>query len=209
MNTYQKEQFDALTMVRNYFENQNSSRLPELESMIAGYLDFRNRVAFFLKTRFESICTEKCYQNRLSACCARDGIITFFADVVINALVSSDADLSTLKDAIIGPYKPDKCIFLTENGCTWKLKPVVCEFFLCDMAERRVFQNDMETRKQWEAFNAEKKDYTWPDRPVLFELIEKEFIMQGCRSPLMYLHNSPGLVRIRRARDQFSAPSSG
>jgi hypothetical protein len=205
MNTYQKEQFDALTMVRNHFENQNSPRLPELESMIAGYLDFRNRVALFLKTRFESICTEKCYQNRLSACCARDGIITFFGDVVINALVSSDADLSTLEDAIIHPCKPDKCIFLTENGCTWQIKPVVCEFFLCDTAERQVFQNDMETLKQWEAFNAEKKAYTWPDRPVMFELIENEFIMQGYQSPLMYFHNSPGLIHIRHMRDKNSS----
>lgn len=188
-------------MVRNHFENQNSSRLPELEAMIAGYLDFRNRVALFLKTRFESICTEKCYQNRLSACCARDGIITFFADVVINALVSSDADLSTLRDAIIRPCKPDKCIFLTENGCTWQIKPVVCEFFLCDMAERRVFPVNPEARAQWEALNAEKKTYTWPDQPVLFEMLEKQFIIHGYRSPLMYLHNSPGLIRIRRARD--------
>jgi hypothetical protein len=206
MNAYQTEQLDALTRVLSHFENQGASCLSELESMIADYIGFRHRVADFLNTCFKSICTVKCYQGRLSACCARDGIITFFADVVINAIVSSGTQLEKLKTAIIRPYKPDKCIFLTETGCTWQIKPVVCEFFLCDAAERQVFQNHPDAQRQWEMLTAEKNAYTWPDRPVLFERIENEFIIHGCQSPLMYLHNSPGLVRIRRARDRDSGP---
>ena len=202
MNAYQTEQLDCLTMVLGHFEHHGASCLTALESMIYDYLDFRHQVTGFFKTHFESICTEKCYQNRLSACCARDGIIAFFADVVINAIVSSGTQLEELRTAIISPYKPDKCIFLTETGCTWQIKPVVCEFFLCDAAERQVFQNDPDAQRRWEILTAEKNAYTWPDRPVLFERIENEFIIRGCQSPLMYLHNSPGLVRIRRARDR-------
>lgn len=204
MNAYQKEQIDALNMVWRYFDSQGASRLAELRAAITGYLAFRQRVAAFLETHFKTICTKKCYQSRQSACCSKDGIITFFADVAINALISSQPEMKLLSDAIAHPYQADKCIFLSKNGCTWRLKPVVCEFFLCDMAEQQVFPVKPEAQSQWEALNAEKKTYTWPDQPVLFEMIEKEFIMHGYRSPLMYLHNSPGLIRIRRARNESS-----
>jgi hypothetical protein len=204
MNPYQKEQAEALALVRRHLDSPCAARVAELKTAIAEYLAFRQRVGAFLEARFQDICTKKCYQSQLSACCAKDGIITFFADVVVNALVSSHAELELLSAAIARPYKADKCIFLSKNGCTWRLKPVVCEFFLCDVAEQKVFQVSPEAHKQWEILNAEKKAYTWPDQPVLFEMIENEFIMQGYRSPLMYLHNSPGLIRIRRARDESS-----
>lgn len=204
MNAYQKEQLEALNMVLRYFDYQGASRFAESRAALAGYLAFRQRVAAFLETHFQTICTEKCYQSRQSACCSKDGIITFFADVAVNALISSHAERELLLEAIAHPYQADKCIFLSKNGCTWRLKPLVCEFFLCDMAEQQVFPVNPDAHTQWEALNAEKKTYTWPDQPVLFEMIEKEFIMQGYRSPLMYLHNSPGLIRIRRARDESS-----
>ena len=204
MNPYQKEQAEALTLVRRHLDSPGAARLAELKTAISDYLAFRQRVAAFLETHFQTICTKKCYQSRQSACCSKDGIITFFADVAVNALISSHAEMKMLSDAIAHPYQADKCIFLSKNGCTWRLKPVVCEFFLCDMAEQQVFPVNPEARAQWEALNAEKKSYTWPDQPVLYEMIEKEFIMHGYRSPLMYIHNSPGLIRIRRAWDESS-----
>lgn len=206
MNTYQKEQLEALTLVRRYLDGPGAARVAGLGTVLTEYLAFRKRVAAFLEAVFHTICTEKCYQGQLSACCAKDGIITFFADVVVNALVSSVPELERLAAAIFRPYKADKCIFLTENGCAWRIKPVVCEFFLCDEAEQRGFENDPGAREQWEAFKIEKNAYTWPDRPVLFESIESEFIAYGHRSPLMYLHNSPGLLRVRRTRDESPAP---
>ncbi|CAB1071247.1 hypothetical protein D1AOALGA4SA_1164 [Olavius algarvensis Delta 1 endosymbiont] len=45
---------------------------------------------------------------------------------------------------------------------------------------------------------AERQHFTWPDRPVLFDDLESYFLKTGCRSPLMYLHNSPGLLRIKQ-----------
>jgi hypothetical protein len=83
----------------------------------------------------------------------------------------------------------------------WKIKPVVCVFFLCDAAEKMVFDNNPQAVSQWKDLESTKKNYTWPDRPVLFESLERFFMDMGCDSPLMYLHKSPGLVRIRWGRD--------
>ena len=201
MNEYQKEQLETLAMIRQHLEALDAAEINNLKSDIQDYLLFRDRVARFLESHFASTCTEKCYQNRLSACCSKDGIITFFADMVINALVSDKIELDRLENAIRHPAYDAKCIYLTENGCVWNLKPAVCEFFLCDEAENKAFENNPEALKEWNEFNTLKKTFTWPDRPVLFESLERFFMHLGCESPLMYIHKSPGLVRIRRVRD--------
>jgi hypothetical protein len=202
MNAYQKEQLAALRMIRNHLNNLSDSEIEFLKSEIAHYLKFRLNVTGYLETRFKEICTKKCYYSRLSACCSKDGIITFFADVVINALTASNNDLDRLEWAIQFPANDFKCIFLVETGCLWKVKPIVCEMFLCDEAENRAFEDDPETRKQWESFKEIKKRYTWPDKPVLFEKLESFFMLKGCNSSLMYIHNSPGLIRIKQRREK-------
>jgi hypothetical protein len=130
---------------------------------------FRQQVAEFLNRYFSDICIRKCYENQLSACCSKDGIITFFADMVINALNSSKVGLDRLEHAVKNPADAAKCIYLSEH--------------------------------QWNALKDLKKSFTWPDRPVLFESLERFFMDRGCDSPLMYMHKSPGLVSIRRVRD--------
>jgi len=45
---------------------------------------------------------------------------------------------------------------------------------------------------------AKRKRFTWPDQPVLFDDLESYFMKSGYRSPLMYLHNSPGLLRVKQ-----------
>jgi hypothetical protein len=42
-----------------------------------------------------------------------------------------------------------------------------------------------------------EKHFRWPDRPVLFDDLEKYFMAAGYSSPLMYLNNSPGLLRVK------------
>ncbi len=200
MNAYQQEQLEALTMVRGHLDILGAATADRLRSLLTEYRSFRSRAADFLETHFQSTCTETCYRSNRSACCSKDGIITFFADIAVNALVSSPEELARMEAAIRHPLNEFKCIYLSENGCVWRIKPIVCEFFLCDEAERKVFGNNSVAREQWEAFQVGKKAYTWPDRPVLFETIESAYIAQGCRSSLMYLHNSPGLLRIRRLR---------
>ena len=70
--------------------------------------------------------------------------------------------------------------------------------FICDDAEKHMFSSTPETRQKWERFKHIKKQFTWPDRPVLFDDLEALFIKAGYDSPLMYLHNSPGLLRLKQ-----------
>ena len=47
-------------------------------------------------------------------------------------------------------------------------------------------------------FKQREKAFRWPDQPVLFDDIEAVFLNAGLSSPLMYLHNSPGLLRVKK-----------
>ncbi len=72
------------------------------------------------------------------------------------------------------------------------------EMFLCDSSMAQVFDHRPKARQKWETFLDEKKRFTWPDQPVLFDQLESYFIDAGYTSPLMYLHNSPGLLRVKQ-----------
>jgi len=209
MNSYQKEQLETLLMIRKQLERFSASEIEYLRAEIAEYLSFRSGIADFLEHYFKDICTEKCYESQLSACCSKDGIIAFFADAVINALVSNNHELDCLENVIRRPDYDHKCIFLSKNGCLWRIKPIVCEMFLCDEAERTSFGVNQDALKQWNEFKEIKKDFTWPDKPVLFEHLEKVFMGNGCKSPLMYIHYSPGLLRIKTRRDEKGKKSAG
>ncbi len=198
MNDYQKEQYETIIGVRRLLKRLEPEELSGLGNQIEEYLEFRKRVERFLSQHFSSVCTHACYQNRRSACCSRDGIITFFADVVINMLVSTAEEIETISALIQKPLADFKCIYLGENGCTWRTKPIVCEMFLCDSSIAQVFELSPRARQQWETFLDEKKRFTWPDQPVLFDQLESYFLDAGYTSPLMYLHNSPGLLRVRQ-----------
>ena len=201
MNAYQIEQIDTLTTIRRHLEAVDAGKRDILNTEISDYLFFRKQAAEFLENHFTDICTSKCYQKRLSACCSKDGIITFFADMVINMLVSNPVERDLMEHAVRHPKFDYKCIYLSDAGCVWNIKPIVCEFFFCDEAETKAFELHPEALSQWKKFEAAKERFTWPDRPVLFESLERFFMDMGCASPLMYLHTSPGLVRIRRMRD--------
>ncbi|MCJ7618486.1 MAG: hypothetical protein MUO43_18335, partial [Desulfobacterales bacterium] len=204
MNSYQKEQADALFLVQQYFENLSPSKRRELESLVADYLLFRKDIDIFLSEYFGSICTQRCYQSNISACCTREGIITFFADVVINFLVSQKDEIEVLFKVLQRPSNDFKCIYLGEQGCFWRVKPIVCEMFLCEPANKKVFLEKPHAKDKWDELNKRKKLFTWPDRPVLFDVLEKYFIVEGFNSSLMYMHNSPGLLRVKKNRDQGS-----
>jgi hypothetical protein len=205
MNDYQAEQLEALRMVRQHLYALPEAEIAALKADIADYLVFRSQITDFLDIYFKDTCTEKCFASSLSACCSKDGIIAFFADVVVNALVSEDGDLDRIEWAIQSPARADKCIFLAQGGCVWRIRPVVCTFFLCDEAESRAFGDNPEAAAQWASLKEIKKHFTWPNKPVLFECLEDFFISRGCRSPLMYIHFSPGLARIRHNRPIISS----
>jgi hypothetical protein len=185
-------------MVRRYVAGLGEAEKADLVGSLDDYLRFRHSVDDFLQDNFGSVCCKACYQSRLSACCSREGIVTFFADVVINVLLSTRQEIDRLAETLRQDDNGVKCVYLGRNGCLWRLKPIVCAMFLCDRAENDVFRDRPALRRQWEAYREHKKRFTWPDRPVLFDELESVFIADGCTSPLMYLHNSPGLIRVKQ-----------
>jgi hypothetical protein len=70
--------------------------------------------------------------------------------------------------------------------------------FLCDQVQDIVLASRPEIASRWQALENEAKGFRWPDRPVLFDLMEQKFIAAGCRSSLMFLNTSPGLLRIKQ-----------
>ena len=198
MSEYNKEQFAALCMVQQHLASLAVAPKEQLLKRLTGYLAFRKDVDNFLEEHFSGICTRTCYRDRLSACCSREGIITFFADMVINALMSAADEIEALKVVLQKPNRGFKCVYLGERGCMWRVKPIICEMFLCDRAQQTVFEQAPNLAAQWEAFIQAKKRYTWPDQPILFDDLEAVFLEAGLRSTLMYMHNSPGLLRVKR-----------
>jgi hypothetical protein len=197
-NDYQREQRETLQRVRSYLRRMPSSETHILRQVISDYLGFRREVDDFLNSNFSRICTSSCFQRRRSACCSREGIITFFADVLVNALCSEEAELDALHSLLREPNRGLKCIYLGPVGCRWKIKPIVCVMFLCDSAKAEVFGNRPRAEQEWNELELARRQFTWPDRPVLFDDLEAAFIEAGFNSPLTYYHNSPGLLRLKK-----------
>ena len=206
MDEYQKEQYDALLIVREYLTSISASESLKLNNALTDYLLFRNKVSTFLTRHFTQICTQKCYQSKLSACCSREGIITFFADVFINILASEKKEVEALFTILQKSNNGFKCIYLGEQGCMWRVKPIVCEMFLCDHAIKAVFYEKPQAHEEWKSLEKERKLFTWPDKPVLFDLLESVFIDSGYNSSLMYMHNSPGLLRVKKIAQKANLP---
>ena len=203
MNSYHQEQIETLRMVQHHLDCLAVSEQQTLRAAVANYLMFRRQVDEFLAEHFSQICTRTCYQSRISACCSREGIVTFFADIVVNLLVSTHADVDELLAVLNKPNDGFKCVYLTETGCLWQLKPIVCQMYLCDRSKDEVFGKTPDLEAEWKLLEQKRKRFTWPDRPVLFDDLESYFIKAGHRSPLMYLHNSPGLLRLKqKAREK-------
>lgn len=198
MTSYRKEQLECHRQIRDALSRISLSDRIRLRGEVEPYLIFRKEVDRFQETYFSDVCTAACFRSRLSACCTRDGILTFFADHVINALVSEERALSALIDDLSMPDAGFKCVYLGPKGCRWAVKPLICEMFLCESAMHRVCEDAPEAGEAWGRLAIQAKTFRWPDRPVLFDVIEKRFMELGVDSPLMHLHKSPGLVRLKR-----------
>ena len=200
MSEYNRDQWEALLMVQYYLEGLPASEIERLRASIGPYLQFRSEVSQFQREFLSEICTQACFTTRQSACCNRDGIATFFADVVINALFSSEEDLNRIKSALVNDPGGFKCIYLGKKGCLWRLKPIVCEMFLCDRAKAAVLEGDRNRGDRWQELLLKEKQFTWPDKPILFDELEELFLQASLKSPLMYCHLSPGLLRVKAQR---------
>lgn len=193
---YNREQLQTIHAVLTCLENLSPKDRKGLEERIRTYLTFREEVDRFLEAHFSEVCTRRCYSSRESACCSREGITTFFADMVINLLVSSAGQIRRIIHAL-GGRPGEKCVYLSDAGCLWNVKPVVCEMFLCKPARDTVFSARPHALEVWRDLRRRERRYTWPDRPVLFDELEAFFMERRCRSSLMYFHNSPGLLRVK------------
>ena len=89
-------------MVCKHLRGVTAAQLGWMKQRIRSYLKFRADVARFQKEHFSDICSQRCFTSQTSACCGREGIITFFADVVINALLSTGEEI----DKFTGILKP-------------------------------------------------------------------------------------------------------
>jgi hypothetical protein len=194
MNAYQAEQLDALNQITNRIELLRSLQ----DEAIRPYLSFRRQLDEFSKRHFAAFCNRACFESRTSACCSKDGIITFWADVVINVAEADKHQIDDLFTAIENPLFAQKCIYLGENGCRWQVRPLGCALFLCDKVQEAVLARSPDLHRQWEAYRSTAKTFRWPDRPVLFDHLEQVFLDAGCRSPLMYINTSPGLLHIKQ-----------
>ena len=194
MNAYQQEQLDALNQIIDHIEVLGLSQ----DDAIRSYLLFRQQLDEFTRYHFTAFCTQACFESRTSACCSKDGIITFWADMVINVAHAEKRQIDDLRSAIETPLFPEKCIYLGKKGCRWGIRPLGCALFLCDQVQDGVIGQSPDLGLQWAEFQSRAKGFRWPDRPVLFDRLEQVFMDAGCRSPLMYINTSPGLLRIKQ-----------
>lgn len=198
VNEYQQEQLEALRIVRHGLSRIDDAKRVELVQAIHAYMQFRQSADRFLTFYFKDMCTHTCYRSRTSACCSKDGIITFFADTVVNALHATPGQLERLETVLNQVNGGDRCVYLGSQGCMWTVRPVVCAMFLCDRAMDAVFGDHPQAKAAWALLRRQEKTFKWPDRPVLFDYLETVFLDLGCQSTLMHLHLSPGLLRIKK-----------
>jgi hypothetical protein len=197
MNTYQKEQLQALRQVQRGLERMEGAMRDGLNGLIQPYLDFRKELQQFLTMHLGQYCTQACFSSQSSACCSKDGIITFWADHVVNACCCDQGAFRQLASAAQNPQFSGKCIYLAADGCLWKVTPLVCAMFVCDQAHTDIFHQHRDLDRIWERYRRRAKAFRWPDRPVLFDQLEEMFMDLGCQSPLMYINSSPGLRQVK------------
>jgi hypothetical protein len=206
INEYNQQQLEAILIVREHLGKLPQCRMSEIKERIRKYLRFRTEVEGFQARYLSGICTQKCFTSQISACCNREGIATFFADVVINVLLSSGEEVDTLIRTLLNDRGGVKCVYLSESGCLWRLKPIVCEMYLCKYAKESILYSEDGLHAQWEKFRRREKYYTWPSRPVLFDRLEEIFIHAGYDNSLMYFHHSPGLIRVKNRHLESHSP---
>ena len=103
MNSYQKEQLEALSLMQGYLANLALDARQALESRIADYLLFRDDVDAFLDAHFSEICTLKCFKSKISACCVFRRKLPPILEITLplipssNSLVDSNTKVAGLR----------------------------------------------------------------------------------------------------------------
>lgn len=195
---YRDEQLQNQSIIQEYLHASGETEIASIRNLCEDYLNFREDVARFQARYLAPYCHAACFQQQRSDCCNKDGIITFFADLVVNAVVSSPRELAAILECLQHSRNDMKCIYLGSRGCRWRIKPIVCEMFVCERAQKEAFGASSDALEMWRGLEKRAWSFRWPDRVVLFDEIESRFLAAGVRSSLMYLHDSPGLLRIKK-----------
>jgi len=193
---YNREQLVTIRALSEFLGGLNLETKKAIRVKISPYLSFRKRSADFHNNHFVKTCTERCFKDHSAHCCGKEGIIVFFSDMFINLIEHPDLDL----EGIITQLERgdnEKCVYLGPQGCLWPVKPVVCEMYICDRAKAEVLKKGEPKELDWNGLLELEKEFTKPDKPVLFDYLEAIFLEAGYQSPLTYFHKSPGLLRLK------------
>lgn len=198
LTPYTARHLETLARLEEELERLEADALSGLREMLAPYLKYRKRTADFFTENLLGDCRRICFAQKRSGCCGRDGIIVFFADFVAELLTSGPDSARRLSAALGGDRGGMNCVYLGPEGCAWSLKPIACEMFLCDEVKEILREKDADLAAAWDHLRGREREFTKPDRPVLFDDLERFFIERGVRDSLMYFHHSPGLLRLKR-----------
>lgn len=202
MSRYHKSQMEAIHATFEACEKLDRRSKDLLKDMIFPYMEFRKELQNFNERYFVDYCKRVCFQTARSACCSYESIIVFFADEVINYLFGGRDDFPVILERLNRVVSADRCVYLGKNGCLWTVTPISCAMFFCDDAKKAVFSTFPEAQLKWNELLRREKSFTWPDQPVLFDLIEEFFIKLGINTAHMYCHKSPGLLKVKADNKQ-------
>jgi hypothetical protein len=198
LSIYNNQHLETLRRLKDQLQALPEAQRNELREMTAPYLAYRAGTGRFFREHLADGCHRICFEKKRSACCGREGIIVFFADFVVELLGASENRIEAMDEVLVSDKGGTDCVYLGEKGCRWKIKPVACEIFLCDQVRKDVLGADDELDHRWEKIRRREKSFTKPDRPVLFDDLERFFIERGYEGPLMFFHRSPGLLRLKK-----------
>ena len=198
MREYNREQWQSFAAVKAALDKMQDGEIAALRSAVEPYIAFRRELRGFHERFFAPHCMARCFETAQSACCGFESIFTFFSDQAITYLLSGPEERDRIFQALLRPFRSDRCVYLGPKGCVWVLPPISCAFFYCDAVKEHVFAADPEAASIWRHLREAEKAFTYPDRPVLFDTVEALFRAHGVDSPHMYFHKSPGLLRIKR-----------
>jgi hypothetical protein len=198
LSPYTSQHLETLAVLTRQLKELEAAESEKLRGMLGPYLAYREETAHFFRDHLIGGCRRRCLAKNSSGGCGRAGVNVLFSDIVVVHHTAAAEKVDDLGRALEGDRGGKNCAYLGREGCHWAMKPIACEMFLCDELKEEIFAADDGLRREWEQLRAREKEFTKPDRPVLFDDLERFFIEKGVENPLMYFHHSPGLLRLKR-----------
>lgn len=198
MGEYNEDQLTSFRAITEACATLSTLEVQGLKESLGEYLRFREELDRFQAELVSTACKTMCFDTGMSACCGFESIFTFFADQVVNTLLSEPHEMQAIFSVLGRPNRTQRCVYLAGGGCLWRIRPISCAMFYCDKVKEEVLAASPEAAERWAGLRAREKEFTWPVKPVLFDDLEKFFMGLGVKSPHMYFHQSPGLLRLKR-----------